>query len=231
MKTPVLSDRESGIAAASLLLGAVTAWWLTKSVDHARIDWHVTAEVAAHIATAVGVVIAGCWAWYLTRRRRSLEPRVELIHRYQTWQDSDGSVLRLSVELRNPSEALLSPGDGMTYVQVPPINALNSAEYVYDVWTDIAKIRHASTYESIRVEPKESEIFSHDVRLPPNIRFVQLYTVLACKPGEQKYAADDQRPIDEIEIPEDDETWHTITLIDLKEPTSPALSSTLSVAP
>jgi len=212
-----LTGRETLIAIVVAVMSIGGTLFLTGIADRIGIDWPTTATVFAHLATAGAVLIAGWWTWFTTIHRRSLTARVQFVHRYQVWSDAHGDVLRVFVELRNPSEAMLVPGDGMTYVQTPPIVPIDSSDYSYDLWNDVVAIRHAVTYESIRIEPKETEIFSHDVRLPAGARFVQLYTWLWCEPSSSPLPDSDgtTRPTAEIELPTLDDTWNTLTLVDL----------------
>ena len=170
-----------GFLTVACLVSAALAVLATRWIDRIPIDWHLTSEAVAHFAEALGVVIGGIWAYFVTKIRRSLEPRAELKHGYQTWEDATGRVLRIVVMIRNPSEALLRPGDGMTRVQKAPTDDIDANQYAYDKWTDIAKIRHAIEHEELRIEPKETEIFVHDVRVDKGVRFIQLYTWISCR--------------------------------------------------
>jgi hypothetical protein len=207
------------MAVAAALFGALLTAVLLRWLDGMPSDWHLTSESTGHIATLLGVVFAGLWALYTTTHRRSLVARAKLRHRYQVWKDSSCTILRVFIELTNSSEAMLFPGDGMTYVQTPPTSPVNPYEYAYETWTDIAAIRHAATYEGLRIEPKETELYVHDVCVPPNVRYVQMYTWITCEAPATLIADSlgDERPKGKIQIPEDDETWYILTLVDLKQ--------------
>jgi hypothetical protein len=211
--------RERSVALAAALFAALLTAVLLRWLDSMPSDWHLTSESTGHIATLFGVVVAGLWALYTTTHRRSLVARAKLKHRYQVWKDSNCTVLRVFIELTNSSEAMLFPGDGMTYVQSPPISPINPYEYAYETWTDIAAIRHASTYENLRIEPKETELYVHDVCIPSNVRYVQIYTWITCEaPAElMEDSRGDERPKSKIQIPQDDETWYILTLVDLEK--------------
>lgn len=233
LTVPRLTIWHAVSATAAFLAAAALAVPFLRWIERTPIDWHSTAEAAStvgHYATALGVVIGGVWVYFVTTRRRSLEPRAELTHRHQIWADARGRILRLIVEIRNPSETMLSPGDGMTYVQTPPAEPINPAEYADDSWFTIAKIRHAVSYEKLRIDPKEAEVFVHDVRLPADARFIQLHTWVACEregwsplasvssPVKSECAAEtaiDDRPAKEIELGLQDDSWVVTTLIDL----------------
>ncbi len=216
---PRITMRDALTVLATATVSVAVTLGLTRWADRTVIDWHLTSETAAHFATVIAVVIGGCWAWFTTVHRRSLEPRAQLAHRHQLWADAGGSVLRVFIDLHNSSEAMLAPGDGMTYVQTPPDTPIDANEYASDQWMDIAAIRHAATFEEIRIDPKETETFVHDIRLPPGARYVQIYTWLKCE-AYMKPLSDsvgDDRPTGEIELPFKDDSWNTITLIDLQE--------------
>jgi hypothetical protein len=201
------------VLAASL--ASASTVFVMRQTSRISIDWHLTAETVAHFATALAVLIAGVWALYTTLHRRSLAPRAELSHQYQLWNHQDGEALRIFIELRNPSEAMLIPGDGMTHVQIPPTTALG-ADYANEAWSSIAKIRHPMMYEGMRIDPKEVEVFVHDVSIPAGIRYLQLHTWVLCDRIDQGDSDGDERPTAAIELPDEDETWSRTTLIDLE---------------
>jgi hypothetical protein len=144
-------------AAISAALATVV---LVRLIDRTDIDWHKTSESWAHFATLVGVIVAGSWAGYIAWRKRVLVGRAEIVHRHQVWHDENGTVLRVFIVLHNPSESMLTPGDGMTYVQTPPTGPVLSNDYAYEHWVTIAKFRHPLTYEEVHIDPKEKEIWT-----------------------------------------------------------------------
>jgi len=126
---------------------------------------------------------------------------------------------------------MLLPGDGMTYIQLPPQDVINPLEYTSEQWNDFAKLRHACMFETIHIDPKESEVFAHDVPLPPDARYVQLYTQIACaRTDPMPYYADDaERPTDDFRVPDTDACWYITTLIDLNA-LRPAVGVTTSTS-
>jgi hypothetical protein len=210
-----------GAAAVSALATMVSVRWL----DGTLIDWHTTAECAGHFATFVGVIVAGGWAGYLAWRRGTLVGRAEIMHKHQMWSDSSGQILRVFIELHNPSESVMRPGDGMTLVQTPPITPFLSSDYSYERWESIAKIRHPSTYEEIHIDPKEREVFVHDIRVPAGVRFVQIHSWLRCEITDKPLCDTDKpglRPLGAIEVPREADTWSKTTLIDLMDTVAPS---------
>jgi hypothetical protein len=214
-------DRWYQIAIATLLafgLGLFTGVLGTRLIEHVAIDWAVSAKVASDTMTAIGIVGAGLWAIYLIQRRRSLEPRASLAHRAQLWNQGPDEVLRLCVKVSNPSGVVIRPGDGTTRVQLPPIGTLNAHAFAPDVWVDIEKIRHCLGYEDVYIEPKESEIFTHDIKLPIGVRHLQIATELACaRTSEMKVDRALGRPTEALDLPKDADRWTLTTLIDLNE--------------
>ena len=202
----------------SAAVGAAVAVCLIRWTDRTKIDWHITAEIVGHFATAFGVAIAGIWALYVANRHRSLEARAEVIHRHQIWQDPTGRVLRVVVVLRNPGQARLKPGDGITYVQTLPRRPIDSKNVTYLTWIGLEKIHHPATYEEVWIDPKESERYVYDVSLPPGIRYIQLYTLFNCKRANQgSITSGAKPPQDEFKPDEKDDHWSLTTLIDLEE--------------
>ena len=166
-----------------VLVSSILTVGIVRLDQHATVDWDVTLKFVGAIATAIGVILVGIWGIYTTIHRRSLVARAELAHKCQVWSDSQGEVLRLFVELGNPSESLMQPGDGMTIVQIPPSADIDTTEYAYDAWVTIAALRHAVEYEELRIEPKETEVFVHDVRVPTGTRFIQIHSWMLCEPA------------------------------------------------
>jgi hypothetical protein len=150
-------------------------------------------------------------------RRQATAPQTALVHRHQVWADSTGTLLRVSIEIHNPTEGVLVPGDGMTFVQLPPLDAIDPCEYSYTRWRDIAAIRHASAFERIRIAPRETHGFVHDVRLPEGARFVQIHSWLM-RHATRKLPPDpdgDGRPVGAIDSPGAPRVWSATTLVDL----------------
>jgi hypothetical protein len=218
------------IAIAGLIffgLGLLTGVLGTRLTEHTPIDWPASAKAVGDSMTAIGIVVAGIWAIYLIQRRRSLEARAELTHRWQVWQRGNENLLRFCIDIRNPSEVALQPGDGATRIQQPPAgDKFDCAKGATDNWTDIAKIHHWLSSEGVYIEPKEFETLCHDVKLPPGLRYVQLETIVACKRTDKMRDFDDDTPETERELGDDDERWTLITLVDLEAPTKPQGAST-----
>ncbi len=172
-------------------------------------------EVASECMTAIGIVGAGLWAAYLIQRRRSLEPRAELVHRCQLWNAGNAVFLRIFIDVRNPSEVVLRPGDGATHVQQPP-DTIDVEVGSADNWKDIEKIHHLLSSEGVYIEPKEFETLSHDVKLPDGIRYVQIETIVACKRTKEmeNFEGDAATAPD---LDDEAERWTLATLIDLEQ--------------
>jgi hypothetical protein len=210
--------------AVAFLVGAVVAAALALGIvrwtDGTPVDWQLTFESVAYLSAAAAVFIAAWWVWLTANRRQATAPQSTLVHRHQVWGDSTGTLLRVSIEIHNPTDSVIMPGDGMTFVQLPPLDAIDPCEYSYSRWRDIAAIRHASAFEQIRVAPKETYSFVHDVRLPEGARFVQIYSWLM-RQATRKLPPDlegDGRPVGAIESPGAALVWSTTTLVDLGVP-------------
>jgi hypothetical protein len=214
-------DRLYQIAIAALLafgFGLLTGVLGVRLTEHVAIDWAASAKVASDTMTALGIVGAGLWAVYLIQRRRSLQPRASLAHRAQLWNQGPDEILRLSVKVSNPSGVVIRPGDGTTLVQQPPIGTLDAHAFAPDVWVNIEKIRHCLGYEDVFIEPKESETFTHDIKLPNGIRHLQVATELACeRTREMKVDRALGRPTQDLDLPKNADRWTLTTLIDLNE--------------
>jgi hypothetical protein len=209
------STREAIIGLIAACISSAITVCVVRWTDGVPLDWHLTSETLAHFATAIGVTIAGVWAFYTTYHRRSLAPRAELNHQYQLWSQQNNDVLRIFIELRNPSEAMMVPGDGMTYVQIPPTNSCLPSDYATDAWISIAKLRHPIVYEEMHIDPKEVEVFIHDIPLPIGTRYVQVHSWIYCESIDQGDSGGGKRPVTEIERPNEHDTWAKTTLIDL----------------
>jgi hypothetical protein len=178
----------------------------------------VSAKVISDSMTAIGILAAGLWAIYLIQRRRSLEPRAALAHRAELWTQGTDEVLRLSVQVTNPSEVAIQPGDGNTQVQRPPNGKLDPHAFAPDAWMNIEKIRHCLGYEDVHIEPKESETFTHDIKLPPGVRYLQIATEMACvRTKHMKVDRALGRPTADLVLPRDADRWTLTTLIDVNE--------------
>jgi hypothetical protein len=177
---------------------------------------HCHRAAAKDIATILGIGLAGLWTVFLLERRRSLEPRAMITHRAHVWEQYPREILRLSVEVSNPSEVAIRPGDGTTRVQRPP-SQLNPHTFAPDAWIDVEKIRHCLGYEDVHIEPKESETFTHDVELPVGVRYLQIATEMACERTKDMKNRADGRPTAPLELSTDTDRWTVTTLIDLAE--------------
>jgi hypothetical protein len=214
-------DRIYQIAIAALLsfgLGVFSGVLGTRIAEHVAIDWATSAKVVSDSMTAIGILAAGCWALYLIQRRRSLEPRASLAHRAALWNQGTDEILRLSVEVSNPSEVVIRPGDGNTQVQQPPTGKLDPHAFAPDAWMNVQTIRHCLGYEDVHIEPKESETFTHDIKLPPGVRYLQIATEMACvRTKEMKVDRASGRPTANLVLPKDADRWTLTTLIDVNE--------------
>jgi hypothetical protein len=207
------------IAIAGVLcfgVGLLTGVIATRLTEHTAIDWPLSAKAVSDLMTAVGIVVAALWAIYLIQRRRSLEARAELGHRWHLWQSNGDAFLRLYIDIRNPSEVVLLPGDGATRIQQPPAGEFDCAKDAPENWKDIANIHHWLSSEGVHIEPKESETLCHDIKLPPSMRFVQLETIVACKRTMKMKNFDEDTPEAELGLGDDDERWTLTTLVDLQ---------------
>jgi hypothetical protein len=83
-------------------------------------------------------------------------------------------------------------------------------------WIDVAKIPHLSSSGGVFVEPKEFETLYHDVKLPPEIRYIQLETIVACK-RTKKMKEFEGDAAQAPELNDEDERWTLATLIDLEQ--------------
>jgi hypothetical protein len=207
--------------AVAFLVGAAIAAALTLGIvrwtDGMAVDWQLTFESVAYLSALGAVLIAAWWVWLTANRRQATAPQTALVHRHQVWADSTGTLLRVSIEIHNPTEGVLVPGDGMTFVQLPPLDAIDPCEYSYTRWRDIAAIRHASAFERIRIAPRETHGFVHDVRLPEGARFVQIHSWLM-RHATRKLPPDpdgDGRPVGAIDSPGAPRVWSATTLVDL----------------
>lgn len=191
-------------------------------------SWPEVLKGVSDAMTSLGILGAGAWALYLIRQRRSLESRVEILHHTSVWdQGANTPVLRLAVEIRNPSEVAIKPGDGRTVIQVPPGSPFDPKVYAVKQWVGLTKIRHCLSYEDVRIEPKESETYTHDIPLPHGSRYLQIHSELACKrTAAVGSSAKGERPKEDLEIPERDERWTLITFLDLQKLQAPKISST-----
>jgi hypothetical protein len=214
-------DRAYQIGITVLLcfgLGVFTGVIGTRVTEHVAIDWAVSTKVASDTMTAIGIFAAGLWATYLIQRRRSFEPRASLAHRAQLWNQGSDEILRLYVEVSNPSEVVIRPGDGNTRIQQPSVGIINAHQFAPDAWMDIEKIRHCLGYEDVHIEPKESETFTHDIKLPADIRYLQIATEMACtRTIEMKVDRALGRPTVSLDLPKDADRWTLTTLIDVNE--------------
>jgi hypothetical protein len=210
--------------AVAFLIGAVFAAALALGIvrwtDGTAVDWPLTFESVAYLSAGAAVFIAACWVWLAANRRQATAPQSTLVHRHQVWADSTGTLLRVQIEIHNPTESVIMPGDGMTFVQLPPLDAIDPCEYSYARWRDIAAIRHASAFERIRIAPKETHSFVHDVRLPDGARFVQIHSWLM-RQATRKLPPDlegEGRPVGAIDSPGAARVWSATTLVDLGVP-------------
>jgi hypothetical protein len=206
-------------AALALTVGFFAGLYGARWSDHVAIDWPATIKSAKDVITTLGILFAGVWTAFLIQRRRSLEPRASIAHRWQLWQQGADRMLRVFVEVSNPSEVGIQPGDGQTRIQQPPIGSFSSHEFAPDVWVDVERIRHCMGYEDVHIEPKEFETFTHDVRLPPGVRYLQIATEMACdRTSDMKVDRADGRPTAPLDLPKNADRWTLTTLIDLDEP-------------
>jgi hypothetical protein len=208
-------------AVLALTIGIFAGLYGARVSEHIPIDWVGTISSAKDITTILGLVLAGVWTAFLIQRRRSLEPRASITHRWQIWYQGADRMLRMFVEVSNPSEVVIRPGDGETRIQQPPTGSFSSHEFAPDTWVDIEKIRHCLGYEDVYIEPKESETFAHDVRLPIGVRYLQIATEMACvRTKDMKVDRALGRPTAALDLPKDADRWTLTTLIDLNEPNS-----------
>lgn len=206
-------------AVLALTVGFFAGLYCARWSDHVAIDWPTTIKSAKDVSTTLGLVLAGIWTAFLIQRRRSLEPRASIAHRWQLWHQGDDRMLRVFVEVSNPSEVGIQPGDGQTRIQQPPSGSFNSHSFAPDIWVDVERIRHCMGYEEVHIEPKESETFTHDVRLPRGVRYLQIATEMACaRTKDMKVDRAYGRPTAQLNLPKDADRWTITTLIDLDEP-------------
>ena len=198
-------------------IGLLAGIFGTRAAQHVADDWPATIKSASDFMTAIGILFAGLWTGYLIHRRRSLEPRAALVHHFQLWHQGQDRFLRLSIEIRNPSEVTIRPGDGSTQVQRPPAGEFDPKQYSEQFWQDIVRLRHSLGFESVHIEPKESETFTHDINLPDGVRYIQLTTEMACvrtRVMERPLALG--RPKEDLVINDETDRWTLTTLIDLE---------------
>jgi hypothetical protein len=111
------------------------------------------------------------------------------------------------------------PDEIQAYRRFDVAHVVVAGLWALETWTDIAAIRHAATFEGLRIEPKETELYVHDVCIPPNVRYVQIYTWIMCEAPTEPIgdSLGDDRPRGKIQIPESDETWYALTWVDLNQ--------------
>lgn len=86
---------------ASLAITFIVSSHLTLQMLGHDSSWAEVLKATSDAMTSIGIFAAGAWALYLIRRRRSLKPRIELIHHAQLWSQAGAQILRLAVEPRN----------------------------------------------------------------------------------------------------------------------------------
>jgi hypothetical protein len=213
------NHRAALIGAFALIVGVLVGVFGTRLSEYEGINWPTDIKAVSDGATVIAVAIAGIWTWYLARRRRSLVPRATIVHRTQLWQRGAESYLRLYVELQNPGEVAISPGDGNTQIQLPPDGVVDQKLYVDRNCKDHLRLRHCCGFEDVTIEPKESEIFPHDVPVPEGCRFVQIRTELACmrRLETKRTSGTSKRPQEDYDITDEKERWTLTTLLDLHD--------------
>lgn len=82
----------------------------TEIVSAGTNDWKAVAEAVASVVTALGVVVAGVWAYWLYVRQRTRWPRaelaMELTHRVLP---EDLNLLNAKVKIHNSGRGLMQP--------------------------------------------------------------------------------------------------------------------------
>jgi hypothetical protein len=177
----------------------LVALWGSRLVTGTEIDWPATFSSLASGLTSIAIVLGGWWTLFVLQRRRAHETRAELKHAFSLWTMGDRRVLRLAVTLRNCGEVPINPGTSHTSVQLQPTTPPEPQALAEKSWRDFARIEHRWADHEIVIEPGETETYYHDVVLQPDLKYVQVSTVVACENGT-----------------DDGLNWDEVTLVDLE---------------
>ena len=154
----------------------------------------VTLQTLQLLIMSIAIVVGGIWTYILFVRKRQKYPRANITHRVEHWPVSDGkTLLRVTVNISNEGEILLSLVSGFTRVQqmMPwPPELLEfikrDKEFVKGGQTEVEwpllKQRPFPFEKREReIEPGEIDEVHFDFIIDPEVQIVVLYSYLKNK--------------------------------------------------
>ena len=161
------------------------------------VDWPTTAEVLAHWAQIVALVVAGWWTYWLFVRHRHNRLRADLTHRVvelgEIW---DRRLLRVEVTVRNIGNIILIPPRAVVKLyQVRPVTSEVLASGAGAAgeedrlkppadcelrWPRIAKTSVLLGVDHMSLEPGESDAIACDFAIPVTVQAIFARTELYC---------------------------------------------------
>jgi hypothetical protein len=192
-----LTKRDASAILLGLVLGVIGTHAVEVSAWAGRIDWPKTFESLAHICQAVGLVVAGTWAYYLFIRQRLGWCRIDVEHYVQTQKLDDHYLVRVLLEIKNVGSVLVQPSEGLVRLEkvAPAETGVSSrvagtSTSAEQNWLTIREYKLDLSTSQLQLEPTERERYAFDFFVPQDTKAVQVYSKIYFDASDPKVYLD-----------------------------------------
>jgi hypothetical protein len=133
------------------------------------------AEAAANVATAIGILIGGAWAYKRYVERNEGDAHAELSHHVEVMAISSTRVLRVTLAIKNAGQVEFCPTSGDISVQLPP-PSFKSEDEPCDAWQNHLKIDLPFVANSFSLETGAVERYCRDFTVPSHAEWIQIHS-------------------------------------------------------